>query len=193
MVASPPLTPNQVYRTRELRAFTANPTRWAKRLVAQGVLQQAAHGLYYLPRMSRWGPSSPDTLELLRAFLGDDDFLITGSLIWNALDLGITGMLAVELVYTPHRTGEFPLNGRRYWMRRVSFPRPAPLEWFVVDAFRNYKMVGADPNLMEKLLKRHLQTGRFDAGILGQMAVRYGDAASRERIFRALAAVPKAA
>lgn len=177
---------NRVYHTHELRAFSANPTRWAKRLVDQGVLRQAAHGMYYLPRMSRWGPSSPDTLALLRAFLGDDQFLITGSLIWNALDLGITGMLAVELVYTPHRTGEFRLNGRRYRMRRVSFPNPTPVEWYVVDAFRNYKMVGADPALMEKLLARHLQTGRFDPGILEQMAVRYGDAASREQIFRAL-------
>lgn len=192
-MVAPPMTVNRVYRTRELRAFTANPTRWAKRLVEQGVLRQAAHGLYYLPRMSRWGPSSPDTLDLLRAFLGDDNFLITGSLVWNAMDLGITGMLAVELVYTPHRTGEFRLNGRCYWMRRVSFPRPAPLEWYVVDAFRNAQMVGADPMLMEKLLSRHLQTGRFDAGVLEQMAVRYGDAGSRKRIFRALAAVQGAA
>lgn len=189
----PSMEVNRVYRTRELRAFSANPTRWAKGMVEKGVLRQAAHGLYWLPRMTRWGGSYPRTEELLRAFLGDDLFLITGSDYWNSLDLGTTGLMMITLVYTPHRTGEFRLAGQRYWMRRVSFPRPTPIEWFIVDVFRNYKMIGGDPTLMERLLVRHLQKGRYDKEILAQMLARYGDAESRERIGRVLAVVREVA
>lgn len=177
-----------VYRTRELGAFSANPTRWAKRLSEQGVLRQAAHGLYYLPRQTRFGPSGPSEREVLRAFLGDDHFLVTGSPTWNVLDLGITGLLMVNLVYNPYRTGEFTLDGQRYRMRRVRFPTTPSPEWFVVDAFENWRMVGADPAGMEAQLGRHLRSGRFDADRLRAASDEYASPATRGRLADALVA-----
>lgn len=182
------LTPGKLYRTRDLAAFAANPTRWAKHLSEEGILRQAMHGVYYLPKQTRFGPLAPSEREMLRAFLGDDQFVITGSPAWNLLDLGITGLLMVTLVYNPYRTGEFTLDGGRYRLRRVRYPHHPPLEWFVVDAFENCRMVGADPALMEGLLVRHLRSGKYDAGRLREVAVEYASPATRERLFRALAA-----
>lgn len=180
------MTPGRVYRTRDLAAFSANPTRWARRLTDQGVLRQAAHGLYYLPRQTRFGPAPPSEQEMLRAFLGDDHFVITGSPVWSALDLGMTGQLMVTLVYNPYRTGEFTLDGQRYWLRRVRFPQPPSLEWFVVDAFENYRMVGADPALMETMLARQLRDERVDRARLREVAAEFASPATRERVGRSL-------
>jgi hypothetical protein len=182
------LTPGKLYRTRELAAFSANPTRWAKRLTDEGVLRQAAHGIYYLPKQTRFGPAAPTERELLRAFLGDDEFVITGSSAWNVLDLGMTGLLMVTLVYNPYRTGEFTLDGGRYWLRRVRYPHPPSAEWFVVDAFENHRMVGADPALMEQLLARHLHDGKYDRERLREAAEGYASPAARGRIRRVLEA-----
>ena len=44
--AQPALEPGRAYRTRDLRPFSANPTRRARRLVDEGRLREAAHGLY---------------------------------------------------------------------------------------------------------------------------------------------------
>lgn len=181
------LTPGKLYRTRELASFSANPTRWARRLAEQGILQQAAHGIYYLPKQTRFGPAAPTERELLRALLGDDEFLITGSPAWTVLDLGMTGLLMVTLVYNPYRTGEFTLDGGRYWLRRVRYPRPPTAEWFVVDAFENHRMVGADPARMERLLARHVREGKYDREGLLAVSRDYASPATRARIGRSLA------
>ena len=44
--APPDLQPGRAYRTRDLRAWSANPTRLARRLVGEGRLREAARGLY---------------------------------------------------------------------------------------------------------------------------------------------------
>lgn len=186
MTAPPSLTPGRLYRTRELAMYSANPTRWAKRLSEQGVLRQAAHGLYYLPRQTRFGPAGPSEHEVLRAFLGDDHFLVTGSPAWNVLDLGATGLLMVTLVYNPYRTGDFTLDGQHYRLRRVRFPASPSAEWFVVDAFENHRLVGADPDLMEAQLARHLRVGRFDRTRLREAAGEFASPATRLRLARAL-------
>ena len=184
----PSLTPGKLYRTREFGPYSANPTRWAKRLLEQGVLRQAYHGLYYLPKQTRFGPAGPSEREVLQAFLGNDHFLVTGSQAWNALDLGLTGLLMVTLVYNPYRTGDFTIDGHRFWLRRVRYPQPPSAEWFVIDAFENYRMVGGDPDAMERLLAHHLRTGTYDAARLRTAATDYASPATRERLARALAA-----
>lgn len=180
------LTPGRVYRTRELRAFTANPTRWAKRLVEQGVLRQPHHGLYYAPVPTNFGLLGPTTAELLRAFLDGDDFLITGPYFWNALGLGTTQMFAVSLVYNRKHTGIMTVGGHRIWFRRVRFPSPPPLEWFVVDLLHNERHMGEDTSHLDELLVRALRKGRFDAERLHAMATEYAHPAARARIFAAI-------
>lgn len=193
MNVHPAMVPGRVYRTRELRAFTANPSRWAKRLVEQGVLRRPHHGLFYLPVASRFGPVAASDEELLRAFLGTDEFLGTGPYVWNALGLGTTQLFGVTLVYNRERTGEVALGGRRFWFRRVRFPRSPSPEWFVVDLLQNERRLGEDTSTLDERLVHALCSGRFDREHLAEAAAEYARPVVRERLLRALAASASAA
>lgn len=132
----PGLEPGRAYRTRELRPWSANPTRLARRLVDEGKLRAAAHGLYYAPVPSRFGPAPASDEALLRAFLGGELFLVTGPPYWNALSLGSTAMFAVTLVYNLRRSGEFERDRRRFLLRPVYFAETPNAERRVVHRRR---------------------------------------------------------
>jgi hypothetical protein len=176
--AQPQLEPGRAYRTRELRRWSANPTRLARRLVDEGKLREAAHGLYYAPIPTRFGPAPPPGEELLRAFLGGAPFLVTGPPYWNALGLGSTAMFAVTLVYNTRRSGEFRLGGRRFLLRRVCFPETPTPEWFVIDLLQHHDMAGAALSELREGLVATLRLGRWDRARLREMAQTYGTRAT---------------
>jgi hypothetical protein len=172
--AQPQLQPGRAYRTRDLRPWSANPTRLARRLVRDGRLFEAAHGLYYAPTPSRFGPLPATDAELLRALLGGAPFLVTGPPAWNALGLGSTAMFACTLVYNPRRTGELVLDGRPFLLRRVAFPAEPSPEWFVVDLLQHHAMAGAALSELRAGLVATLRQGRWDRARLREMARAYG-------------------
>ena len=174
----PHLEPGQAYRTRDLRRWSANPTRLARRLVDEGKLREAAHGLYYAPIPTRFGPAPASSEELLRVFLGGEPFLVTGPPQWNALGLGSTAMFAVTLVYNTRRTGEVVLDGRRFLLRRVSFPGDPTPEWFVIDLLQHHEMAGAALSDLREGLVATLRLSRWDRGRLREMVETYGTKAT---------------
>lgn len=176
--AQPQLEPGRAYRTRDLRRWSANPTRLARRLVGEGKLREAAHGLYYAPVPTKFGPAPAADEELLRAFLGDEPFLVTGPPRWNALGLGSTAMFAMTLVYNTRRTGEVVLGGRRFLLRRVYFPREPTPEWFVVDLLQHHDMAGAALSELHEGLVGTLRLRRWDRDRLREMAEAYGTKAT---------------
>ena len=137
-----PLDPGQVYRTRDLARWSRNPTRLAARLVERGSLRRLGWGLYMRPRASRFGDVPPSDEDLLRAFLVDAPFVVTGPPAWNALSLGATALHADTLVYNTKRSGAFRLGGRTFRLRRVAFPENPPAEWFVVDLLQHADEAG---------------------------------------------------
>jgi hypothetical protein len=185
--AQPDFKPGQVYRTRELRRWSANPTRLAKRLVHEGKLRQAAHGLFYAPVPSRFGPAPPGETEILRAFFGGSPFIISGPPKWNALGLGATAMFAATLVYNTRRTGEFTFDGRRYILRRVLFPETPPPEYFVVDLLQQHAMAGVSLAELEQRLVTTLKEGRWNREMVTRMAERFGTKATLALVKRCLA------
>ena len=184
--AKPELEPGRAYRTRDLRRFSANPTRLAKRFVREGKLRQAAHGLFYVPVPSRFGKAPPSEIEILRAFFAGSPFLISGPPKWNALGLGATAMFAATLVYNTKRTGEFILDGRRYLLRRVLFPENPVPEYFVVDLLQQHDMAGVSLAELERGLIATLKDGRWSRDALLEMAERYGTKATLALVERAL-------
>jgi hypothetical protein len=181
------LEPGRVYRTRDLREWSANPTRLARRLVREGKLREAARGLFYAPIQTRFGPAPASEEELLRGFLGDDRFVITGPPRWNMLRLGSTAMFAVTLVYNSKRSGEFTFDGRRFLLRRVAFPEAPPPEWFVVDLLQHHDMAGIAIDELQLGLTATLREGQWDPQRLRQMAREYGTKAALALIERSLA------
>jgi hypothetical protein len=186
LAAEPNLEPGRAYRTRELRRWSANPTRLARRLVREGRLREAAHGLFYAPVESRFGPAPARDEEILRAFLDDDRFVITGPPRWNALGLGSTAMFAATLVYNTRRTGDFTFDGRRFLLRRVLFPESPPPEWFVVDLLQHHEMAGTSLAELEQQLTSTLREGRWHAKRLRDMADEYGTKATLALVERCL-------
>ena len=172
--AQPELRAGRAYRTRDLARWGKNPARLAQRLLREGRLRDVAHGLYYAPIASKFGPAPLPDEVLLRAFLNGEPFLISGPPHWNALGLGSTAMFATTLVYNTRRTGEFTLDGRRFLLRRVAFPkRPSP-EWFVIDLVRHHAMAGVALSELRERLVIALRERRWDAGKLHEMAEAFG-------------------
>lgn len=189
----PELEPGRVYRTRDLRQWSANPTRLARRLVREGQLQQAGPGLYHAPTPTRFGPAPATDLALMRAFFSDDPFVFTGPPYWNALGLGSTSMFAVTLVYNTRRTGEVELGGRRFLFRRVLFPTQPTAEWFIVDLLQHHEMAGSALSELQHGLVATLREGRWDRDRLRQMAERFGTRATVAVVDEALRATEQAA
>ncbi len=187
----PELEPGRAYRTRDLRRFSANPTRLARRLVREGRLRRAAHGLYYAPVPSRFGPAPVSDTELLRVFLGGSPFIISGPPKWNALGLGSTAVFSVTLVYNTRRSGEFTFDGKRYLLRRVLFPEDPPPEYFVVDLLERHGMAGVSLVDLERGLVATLCEGRWKAETLRDMAERYGTRKTQALVRRCIEAAAR--
>jgi hypothetical protein len=188
LAATPELAPGRVYRTRDLGRWGANAPRLAKRLVQSGELVPLAHGLFAHPKRSRFGTVPPGDDEMLRAFLDDTPFVLTGPDRWNALGLGTTAVFAEPLVYNQKRSGRFVLGGRAFQLRRVAFPETPTPEWYVVDLLEHADQAGAARSDIVNALARALAAGRFDRERLRTMAARYATRATRALLDSALSA-----
>ena len=183
-----PRHPGRVYRTRDLRRWSANPTRLATRLVEEGSLRRLGHGLYTRPGTGRFGEVPPRDEEILRAFLGGAPYVVTGPPAWNALGLGATAVRVDTLVYNTKRSGTFRLAGRAFQLRRVAFPRQPSREWFVVDLLNHAEAAGVSRREVLDRALRQAATGRLDADRLRDMAKRYGRKSVRRQLEAALTA-----
>lgn len=188
--ASPELRPGQVLRTKALAAWSANPVRLAQRLVKEGRLQKLAHGLFAVPRASRFGNVPPELQTVLAAFLEGAPFILTGPPAWNSLGLGSTAMWARSLVYNTKRTGDFLLGNHPVRFRRVRFPEQPTQEWFVVDLLESLGAAGLSLEDIYPRLVDALKSGRLDSGRLRAMATEYSTAPHRHFLERAMAEVP---
>lgn len=178
--------PGAVYRTRDLRRWTRNPTRLAKRAVEAGELVKLSGGLYACPRKSKFGPLPPSDEAVMKAFLDGAPFVFTGPERWNQLGLGSTARFASRLVYNTKRSGEFVFGQKRFVLRRVRFPRKPTPEWFVVDLLEHHGMAGVELDVLEENLSAALRLDRFDAEALALMAERFGTRSTQALVERAL-------
>lgn len=183
--AQPSLEPGRVYRTRELRPWSANAPRLAKRLVREGSLVPLAHGLFAHPRRGRFGVVPPGEDELMRAFLDGGRFLFSGPERWNALGLGTTAIFSAPLVYNTKRSGMFEIGGRRFQLRRVGFPDNPPAEWFVIDLLENADRAGASRHDIAEALRRAVEQAMFSRELLREMARQYGTRSTQSLISEA--------
>ena len=180
--AAVPLEPGTVYRTAWLRRWGENPTRLAQRLERRGLVRRLGHGLFYAPKMSRFGEVPPSDEALLNAFLDGTPYVVTGPSRWNALGLGSTALFAHPLVYNTKRTGTFSVGGRTFDLRRVAFPSAPTPEWFVVDLLRNAASAGVDRNALTRNLAARLKAETFDVDRLFDMAARFGGTQELEAV-----------
>ncbi len=174
------LKPGAVVRTRDLANLSDNPSRLAKRLLMEGRLKRLnLGGLFYVPRRTRFGMVGPDMLAVLEVFLNGGPFVETGPPVWNTLGLGGTRHYSFTLFYNTKRSGIFTFANSPVYLKRVAFPQPPTLEWFVVDFLENLESVGLTRGQVAPKLVQAIQEGRFDKACLTREASTYGTAATR--------------
>jgi hypothetical protein len=181
------LNSGSVYRTADFGAFTANPARLVEELEHKGILRRLAHGLYMrVDRTKFGGVRRAEDDELLSAFLGDDNFIITGSDVWNTLGLGAKAVLASPIVYNHQRVGEIVLDGRRFLFKKCKFPRNVTAEWYVVDLIENHDTAQLGLDDAYSALIKALESQHFSAKTLVRAAVNYGSVETRRLVHKAV-------
>ena len=176
-----------VYRTECFAKYTRNPSRLATRLVRDGKLRRLRKGMFYVPgeKIGSVEVPPPDR-ALLRSFFRGRPYLYTGNVAWNSLGLGTTAVEAVGLIYNTTRTGRLEIDGRRFDLRRVRFPRKPDPEFYVVDLLNNLVRAMADAERVQLALEWALANGRFDVGVLVHRATQYGSRTAVGMVQRAL-------
>lgn len=181
------MKPGRVYRRKELCALSGNLKRDLDKLVGLKELVRAAPGLYYRPRMTRVGPLPAAPEELVRAFLQDQDFLLTSLDDYNPLGLGLTQLYNETIVYNRKRHGRFTLDGRRFSFRRPrNYPPVLSREFLYVDVLNNRAELLEDTAQLEAMVRQRALELNQTALLVA--AVNYGKVATR-KFFEELARI----
>ncbi len=147
------MKPGRVYRRMELTSLSPKLSRDLGNLLREKVLVHAARGLYYRPEKTKVGPLPASPKELVRAFLNDDEFLLTSLDAYNSLGLGLTQLYNETIVYNRKRHGQFVLDGRRFSFRRPrNFPETLSREFLFVDVLNNRSELLEDTSQLEQRL-----------------------------------------
>ena len=139
------LRQGQVYRRADFVKWSRSVDRHLSQLVADNTLVKLQQGVYLRPKQSRFGkvPASPE--KLVRAFLKDDDFLLTSPNDYNALGVGTTQLFNFQVVYNHKRHGRFKLGGQNFNFRvRPRYPRKVTREFLLVDMLNNLENLAED-------------------------------------------------
>ena len=169
------------------RSRGANPTRLANRLVRDAVLRPLAPGLYVHPKAGRFGPVPPMTEELLRGFLQDGAFVVTGPEKWNALGLGTAAVLPVTLVWARSDRASSSSATVAFcsgaWRSRRIRPRSGSLS----TSSSTRRWLGHRVRISKAALARSVASHRLGREALLGAASRYGTRATRKLVERAIA------
>ena len=128
--------------------------------------------------MTKIGPLTASPKKIVRAFLNDEDFLLTSLDNYNPLGLGLTQLYNETIVYNRKRHGRFVLDGRRFSFRRPrNFPNTLSKEFLFVDVLNNRNELLEDTSRLETLLARQardldLKRLRYSANTYGKIATK---------------------
>lgn len=173
------LRPGQVYRRAELAKQSKSVDRHLQELVKEGFLQKLAGGVYYCPKKTSFGEVPPEDDKLVRAFLKDDDFLVTSLNSYNSLGVGTTQLYNERLVYNHKRDGRRTLNGRQfYFLKNRRFPQKPSREFLLVDLVNNLDFLAEDRKAVrDKVAEKALS---MDKGKLLKAAHQFGGARTKK-------------
>jgi hypothetical protein len=174
------LKAGRVYRRRNLAPHSSSVDREMRQLMAVGRLGKLAHGLYYVPTKSIFGPLLPLDQESIAAILGTRNFLVFSPSVYNTVGLGTTQLYKSTWIYNHKRHGIFKILGREYEFRiKQRFPRKLTAEFLYVDMLNNLDKLAEDHNVV--LLKAHKKVQTMDMPKLQQVINQYANASTRKK------------
>ena len=151
------LRPGQVYRRSDLAKWSRSVDRHLAQLVADNTLVKLQQGVYLRPKQSRFGKVPADPVKLVKAFLKEDDFLLTSPNDYNALGVGTTQLYNFQVVYNHKRHGRFKLGGQTFDFRvRPRYPKKVTREFLLVDMLNNLETLAEDRNEVLQRVKMKL-------------------------------------
>ena len=173
------LEAGKVYRRETLLSLSKAIDRDLAILIDKGKLEKVATGLYYKPKISRYGALPPSNEDLVRCFLRDDQFLLYSWNQYNALGLGLTQLYNRLVVYNRKRHGLFILGTQEFDFRRSSrgFPKKITPEFLLVDLVNNLTELDEDTTSIKKNIENNLH--RFSLNILIHNVKLYGKVATQ--------------
>lgn len=173
----------KVYRREDLVPYSTSVDRELQQLVAQGLLQKLAQGMYYKPKKNVFGEVPPNESDLLAVFLKDKNFLSFNPSVYNSLRLGTTQLYNKNIVYNHKRHGMFKLDQREYDFRlKHNFPKPSQVttEYLLVDMLNNLSDLAEDEDEVLERAKKKLN--QFDAKKLNKALVDFGSVATKRLV-----------
>jgi len=170
----------RVYRRETLMPYTKAVDRDLKSLSSSGSLKKVAPGLYYYPKMSRFGELPPSDYDLVTTFLKDDPFLLFSWNDYNALQLGLTQLYNKVIVYNRKRHEEVCLGKKLFDFRRPTkgFPTTLSKEFLLVDLLNNLSQIVDDPEEVKMHIKARLPL--FDHDNLKKLSKSFGKVSTRK-------------
>lgn len=174
------LESGKVYRREMLLPYSTAIDRELKHQVQKGTLEKVGAGLYYCPKKSRFGLMSPNTPELVRAFLKEDYFLLLSWNRYNTLGLGLTQLYNQTVVYNRKRHEVVRLAGQLFDFRRPTkgFPLVLTREFLLVDLMNNLSELSEDPQTIQKNITKQLH--HFDHTKLLDLVHHYGKISTKK-------------
>jgi len=175
------LRPGQVYRRSDLAKWSRSVDRHLSQLVSDNTLVKLQQGVYLRPKQSRFGkvPANPE--KLVRAFLKDDDFLLTSPNDYNALGVGTTQLYNLRVVYNHKRHGRFKLGGQNFDFRvRPRYPKKVTREFLLVDMLNNLEKLAEDCN--EVLQRVKMKLSEIDSKRLRSTVKRFAKLSAKKHL-----------
>lgn len=168
------LKAGKVYRRDALLSFSKAIDRDLAMLIDNGELEKVAGGLYYKPKMSRYGTLPPSNKDLVKCFLRDDPFLLYSWNQYNTLGLGLTQLYNRWVVYNRKRHGLFVLGVQEFDFRRPSrgFPQQITPEFLLVDLVNNLAELDEDITFIKKQIENNFH--RFSSNNVMHNVKLYG-------------------
>ena len=175
------LKPGKVYRRSELAQVSKTTDKHLASLLSEGTLQKLSRGIYYYPKKTVFGNTQPEGMDLVRAFLNNDRFLLTSFNAYNSLGVGTTQLYNERIVYNYKRHGVFTLGNRKFKFQiKRNFPEKLSLEFLLIDLINNVDKLAEDKN---KILKNALtKAGRMDLIKIKEFALCYGNIKTKRLI-----------
>lgn len=167
------LRQGEVYRRVDLERHSKAVDRHLHTLIKDGTLRKLSHGLYYKPKLSKFGEVPPEGEKVVKAFLKDDNFLLFSPNDYNGLGLGSTQLYNEYWVYNHKRNGKFKLAGQNYrFFLKSDFPKKLSKEFLMVDVLNNLNKLAEDNSAVLKGFMNKSQN--LDLNKLQRAADRYG-------------------
>ncbi len=157
------LKPGTVYRRKDLISLSSNIDRHLAALVKEGFLKKLQHSLYLCPENSIYGEVLPSDQELLKKYLKDENFVVYGLSVFNALGLGTNQLYNKIIVFNRKRVGEATIAGRTYYFHRWrEAPKKLSKEFLVVELLNRMNSLAENKEEVLINLKNKLHTFEQD-------------------------------